>query len=247
MTGRWRCWSGRGSCPPPTRRSRSRRRSSLARAHCRGAYLRGAFLAAGTVAPPRRPAHLEIRTHDAAAAAFLARVAARDGIALRVRERPSHAAVYTKRLGDARGPARAHRRQRRRCCGWWRARSCRPPRQDANRQANAETANLRRQVVAARRQLSAIGLLDVGCAAAASWPRRRRCGSSTRSCRWRSWPCSATSRRPRWPVACGGSRRSPTTRETRVTVALSRRGSAPVCSPAGRALATACGSRPRSP
>ena len=31
-------------------------------------------------------------------------------------------------------------------------------RQDANRQANAETANLRRQVVAARRQLSAIGL-----------------------------------------------------------------------------------------
>jgi DNA-binding protein WhiA len=35
-------------------------------------------------------------------------------------------------------------------------------RQDANRQANAETANLRRQVIAARRQLSAIGQLDLG-------------------------------------------------------------------------------------
>ena len=35
-------------------------------------------------------------------------------------------------------------------------------RQDANRQANAETANIRRHVVAARRQLVAIGLLDLG-------------------------------------------------------------------------------------
>jgi DNA-binding protein WhiA len=133
----------------------------LARAHCRGAYLRGAFLAAGTVAPPRRPAHLEIRTHDAGAATFLAKVAARDGIALRVRERPSHAAAYTKRLqtledllahiGASDGVLRLIEGE-----------VVSAARQDANRQANAETANLRRQVVAARRQLSAIGLLDLG-------------------------------------------------------------------------------------
>lgn len=132
----------------------------LARAHCRGAYLRGAFLAAGTVAPPRRPAHLEIRTHDAAAAAFLARVAARDEIALRVRERPSHAAVYTKRLATLEDLL-AHIGASDGMLRLVEGEVVSAARQDANRQANAETANLRRQVVAARRQLSAIGLLDV--------------------------------------------------------------------------------------
>ena len=133
----------------------------LARAHCRGAYLRGAFLAAGTVAPPRRPAHLEIRTHDAAAATFLAKIAARDGIGLRVRERPSHAAVYTKRLATLEDLL-AHIGASDGVLRLVEGEVVSAARQDANRQANAETANLRRQVVAARRQLSAIGALDLG-------------------------------------------------------------------------------------
>lgn len=133
----------------------------LARGHCRGAYLRGAFLAAGTVAPPRRPAHLEIRTHDADAATFLATIAGRDGIALRVRERPAHAAVYTKRLATLEDLL-AHIGASDGVLRLIEGEVVSSARSEANRQANAETGNLRRQVVASRRQLTAIGLLDLG-------------------------------------------------------------------------------------
>ena len=180
----------------------------LARAHCRGAYLRGAFLAAGTVAPPRRPAHLEIRTHDAAAAAFLARVAARDEIALRVRERPSHAAVYTKRLATLEDLL-AHIGASDGMLRLVEGEVVSAARQDANRQANAETANLRRQVVAARRQLSAIGLLDVDCAAAGAG----RGGGAADRAPGAAAGGAGRARRPlegdagRSPAAAGGARR----------------------------------------
>lgn len=133
----------------------------LARSHCRGAYLRGAFLAAGTVAPPRRPAHLEIRTHDAEAAADLAAIAARDEIELRVRERDSHAAVYAKRIATVEDLL-AHIGASEAVVRLAEGEVVSAARQDANRQANAETANIRRQVLAARRQLAAIGRLDLG-------------------------------------------------------------------------------------
>jgi cell division protein WhiA len=131
----------------------------LARSCCRAAYLRGAFLAAGSVSAPRRPAHLEIRTHDVDGAAGLARIAAVDGIELRVRDRGRHAAAYAKRvdtiadllarigaddaalrLAEADVVARAKER--------------------ANRSANCDAANLGRQVAATRRQLDAIDELE---------------------------------------------------------------------------------------
>jgi len=131
----------------------------LQRPCCRAAYLRGAFLAAGSVSAPRRPAHLEIRTHDVDGARSLARIADVDGLELSVRDRGRHAAAYTKRveivadllarigaddaalrLAEADVVARAKER--------------------ANRSANCDAANLGRQVAAARRQLDAIVLLE---------------------------------------------------------------------------------------
>ena len=150
---------GRGSCRL-ARAGRAAAARLLARGHCRGAYLRGAFLAAGTVAPPRRPAHLEIRTHDADA--------------------PRSSPGSPAGMGSRCACGSAHRTRPCTRSGSRRSRTCSrtsapsdgvlrlmegevvsPARRSANRQANAETANLRRQVVAARRQLSAIGLLDV--------------------------------------------------------------------------------------
>jgi DNA-binding protein WhiA len=127
---------------------------------CRAAYLRGAFVAAGTVASPRRPVHLEIRTHDAEAAVDVADLAATAGITLRVRERPTHSLAYTKRLEtveDLLALIGAHDAALRLAEGEVVSRA----KEDANRQANAETANLRRQIIAARRQLAAIGTLRV--------------------------------------------------------------------------------------
>ena len=213
------------------RRRRGRRRGSWRARCCRGAYLRGAFLAAGTVA--RRGGRRTSRsaTHDAAAAAFLARVAARDEIALARARAPVARGRVHEALGDARGPARAHRRRRAACCGWRRARSCLAgPQDDANRQANAETANLRRQVVAARRAAGR----DRRCSTSLASCRRElaaaaaRCGSSTLSCRWRSWPRSATVLEGRrWPVALRRqSRRSPTSSTGSATARIAV-GSAP--------------------
>ncbi len=128
------------------------------RACCRVAYLRGALVAAGSVSGPGRDAHLELRAHERHAAETIVRLAAREGIALAVRERPDHAAAYAKRhetiadllalLGAGEGAlvlAEADVVARKR--------------EVANRQTNAETANLRRQVAAAGAQLDAIAAL----------------------------------------------------------------------------------------
>src|SRR5919204_1714706 len=70
-------------------------RRVVARSCCRRAYLRGALLAAGSLTGPRS-LHLEIRTAAAEGAAFIARLAAREGAALSVRDRGAHAAAYAK-------------------------------------------------------------------------------------------------------------------------------------------------------
>lgn len=130
----------------------------VSRACCRRAYLRGALLAAGSVAAPARPAHLELRTHDLDGAGFLQTIARTEEIDLRVRERRDHAIAYAKQreqieslltllgaseaaLALAEGYV-SHR-----------------VREDANRRTNADTANLRRQAAAAARQLHAIEVL----------------------------------------------------------------------------------------
>jgi DNA-binding protein WhiA len=67
----------------------------VARRCCAASYLRGALLGAGSLSGPRR-LHLEIRTAEPEGARFLAALGLRLGVPLRVRERGSHAAAYTK-------------------------------------------------------------------------------------------------------------------------------------------------------
>src|SRR5262249_27810249 len=55
------------------------------------------FVAGGSVAAPRRPAHLELRAPTLEAAQLLCDIAGRDGLELRAMPRRSHAIAYTKR------------------------------------------------------------------------------------------------------------------------------------------------------
>jgi DNA-binding protein WhiA len=132
-------------------------RRVVARSCCRAAYLRGAFLGAGSLSSRRSP-HLELRAASLEGASFLASLAGREGIALGVQERRSHAAAYAK--------------------GWEAIESLlalmgasetvlvleeraviAATRAEANRLANADHANLVRTSRAARAQLEAAARL----------------------------------------------------------------------------------------
>jgi DNA-binding protein WhiA len=132
-------------------------RRVVARSCCRAAYLRGAFLGAGSLSSRRSP-HLELRVASLEGASFLASLAGREGIALGVQERRSHAAAYAK--------------------GWEAIESLlalmgasetvlvleeraviAATRAEANRLANADHANLVRTSRAARAQLEAAARL----------------------------------------------------------------------------------------
>jgi DNA-binding protein WhiA len=131
----------------------------LARPCCRAVYLRGAFLAAGSVSAPRRPAHLEIRTHDIEGAELLARLAGADGIPLSVRDRGRHAAAYSKRL-DAIADLLARIGADDAALLLAEADVVARAKERANRITNCDAANLDRQVAATRRQLAAIERLE---------------------------------------------------------------------------------------
>jgi len=131
----------------------------LGRPCCRSAYLRGALLGAGSLSGPGTP-HLEIRTTDGEGAGLLADVAARDGIELKVIERPTHAAAYAKSgetiadlLALAGAGETALRLDEHAVVA--------ATRSDANRLANADEANVKRTVKAAQEQIDAIRQLDL--------------------------------------------------------------------------------------
>lgn len=133
-------------------------RRLVGRACCRGAYLRGALLGGGSLSGPRSP-HLEARTTSGEGARFLAEVAAAEGVELRVAERDSHALAYAKgietiagalALAGASDAALAF--EERAVVGETRA--------QANRLANADTANLVRAGRAAHVQLQAVRQLE---------------------------------------------------------------------------------------
>lgn len=126
----------------------------VGRGCCRSAYLRGALLGAGSVSGPRAP-HLEVRLATVEAACFLARAAARHGVALRVRDRGRFALAYARgaeAIADALALAGASDAalaiDEHAVVGSARAR--------ANRLANADHANLVRTSRAAHEQLRAI-------------------------------------------------------------------------------------------
>jgi DNA-binding protein WhiA len=133
----------------------------LRRSCCRRAYLRGAFMAGGSVAPPGRAAHLELRAHDLDAARRLQSLARRDGVRLATHERSGHAFAYAKRvetISDLLAKLGAQEAALRLAEAGVMA----IVRESANRSANADAGNLGRQVRATREQLDAISALRAG-------------------------------------------------------------------------------------
>lgn len=136
----------------------------VSRRCCRAAYLRGAFLAGGTLSV-RRSAHLELRTATIAGALALRDVARREGVALAIRERSTHAAAYAKSWDAVEsflsvvGATEVVLALEERVV-------VAATRERANCLANADHANVVRTSLAARAQLDAIerlrsdGLLD---------------------------------------------------------------------------------------
>jgi len=126
---------------------------------CRRAYLRGALLGAGSLSGPRDP-HLEIRTAEPEGAAFLARLAAREGAELRVLDRGRHAIAYakgTEAIADVLVAAGASDV----VLALEESSVLAAIRADANRLANADHANLVRTGRAAHAQLEAVRLLEL--------------------------------------------------------------------------------------
>jgi cell division protein WhiA len=129
-------------------------RRVVARACCRGAYLRGALLGGGSLSGPRS-AHLELRSAEPEGAAFLARLAAEEGVELRVAERTRHAIAYAKGT-DAIEGVLALAGAGRTVLVFEKSSVMAATRSRANRLANADHANLVRTSRAAHQQLRAI-------------------------------------------------------------------------------------------
>jgi cell division protein WhiA len=132
----------------------------VARACCRAAYLRGALLGGGTLSGPRSP-HLEVRTASVDGAEFVAEIAERAGVALRVLDKGGHAVAYAKGaapiadvLAAAGASAAVLVLEEHGVMGETKAR--------ANRLANADHANLVRTSRAAQQQIRAIKQLELG-------------------------------------------------------------------------------------
>jgi DNA-binding protein WhiA len=145
--------SGRGApleAPP---------RRVVGRSCCRGAYLRGALLGGGSLSGPR-PLHLELRTSALKGANALRQIAETEGVPLKVLDRRTHAIAYAKGaervagvIAIAGASEAALRLEEHAVVA--------AARGDANRLANADEANVKRTVQAARRQLQSIEQLDL--------------------------------------------------------------------------------------
>ncbi|HUG64407.1 MAG TPA: DNA-binding protein WhiA [Gaiellaceae bacterium] len=134
-------------------------RRVVARGCCRAAYLRGAFLGAGSVSLGRSP-HIELRTSSGESAAFLVRLARIENLELAASDRATHSVAYAKSwegiesllavMGAAETVLALEERS-----------VVAETRGRANRLTNADHANLVRTSRSARRQLEAIGRLDL--------------------------------------------------------------------------------------
>ena len=130
----------------------------VAKRCCRAAYLRGAFLGAGSLSVRRSP-HVELRAASPEAATFLREVALEIGVRMSVIERATHAAAYAKSwdaiesfLAVA-GAAEAVLALEERAV-------MATTREQANRRANADHANVVRTTRAAQAQIAAIEVLQ---------------------------------------------------------------------------------------
>jgi hypothetical protein len=133
-----------------------------ARACCRRAFARGAFIAAGVVSIGAGGTHLEIGLTSEAGARAVGGAIETLGLRPRTRRRGNRWTVYVKDSDDvttllqAMGASQAVLR-------FENDRILRELRGQANRQANSETANLRRSVATGLRQVAEVRLLaDAG-------------------------------------------------------------------------------------
>ncbi len=131
----------------------------VGRSCCRGAYLRGALLGAASVSGPKA-AQLELRPGSVEGAAVLLEIGAQEGIELRRTERRGTVVVYLRGreaiadlLAVAGASDAALRLDEQAVVAGTSA--------DANRLANADEANVRRTVAAARVQLDAIAAVGL--------------------------------------------------------------------------------------
>ena len=129
-------------------------RRVVARACCRAAYLRGAFLGGGSLSVHGSP-HLELRTASADSATLLRELAQADRVSLGVLERDSYAVAYVKSweaieslLALAGASEFVLALEERAVLA--------ATREQANRRANADHANLVRTSRAAQVQLDAL-------------------------------------------------------------------------------------------
>jgi len=130
-------------------------KSVVGRSCCRGAYLRGMLLGSGSLSGPASP-KLELRTSGLAGAQFVANVAEREGLELRVSERRNHALAYTKRTETIADLLALGRRERD-CAASGRARRGRGQRERMRTDWRTPTReNLLRTARAAQEQLNAI-------------------------------------------------------------------------------------------
>jgi DNA-binding protein WhiA len=133
-------------------------RRVVSRSCCRRTYLRGAFMASGSLTDPRVGAHLELRTASPESAHELAELAAEEGFPLTVHVGGRHAIAYAKRgdtIRDLLVALGAHGSELR----LEEAAVLAETRAQANRLANADAGNLRRQARAAEEQIAAIEAL----------------------------------------------------------------------------------------
>ena len=130
----------------------------VGRSCCRAAYLRGALLGSGSLSGPRAP-HLELRANSRAVAEFIAAIATREGVPLRVAERRGAAIAYakgTEAIADLVALAGASET----ALKLDEHAVVAATRSEANRLANADEANLVRTTKAAHEQLQAIRALE---------------------------------------------------------------------------------------
>ena len=126
---------------------------------CARAFLRGAFLAAGTVSDPAKSYHLEIVTKSREEALALKESMAHFGIEGHIHERKLSFVVYVKdgsHIAAMLGVMGAH------AClmDFENARILNEMRGSVNRQVNCETANIKRTVNTAVRQMEAIHKIE---------------------------------------------------------------------------------------
>lgn len=126
---------------------------------CRQAFLRGAYLTGGSTGNPQRAYHMELAVSEPQLAQFLCQLLEELGVPAKVATRKTQQVVYIKD-GD-------HMAQMLTLLGAHRAllefenlRIYKDIRNEANRQANCDSANVDKVVAAAQRQISMIQVIE---------------------------------------------------------------------------------------